>query len=413
LNTDNKLYIVRKLSADSKKDMKKIFSVLVIGLAFSFLFVPVIRGAVVTTTGEERVAAVPKNQVVNDDLFITGQEVLVEGTVNGDVYAAGGMVRIRGTVNGDVLAAGGNVEISGKITQDIRAAGGNVRIDEAQVGDSVTVVGGNISIDKETKIGGGLVFGGGSIDSQANVGRGITGGGGAVTLDGIVAKDIQVGAGALTLGSGAKVNGDLIYSSEEEPRFVGEATVSGKIRKVIPSQLSLAKELRPQYIRNVGQGIFRGLTIGFRIWSYFAALIVGLVILKLFPKESQIVAETVEKKLFSSLGWGFLIFLLAGPAFILGMVTLVGIPLTLILFMLLLIDLYIAKVFIGLAIGNWLGRILNQKVHVYVSFAVGLAVYTLLHTARYIGFFVEVVGCLAGLGALVIYARSVLQKRTK
>ena len=46
---------------------------------------------------------IAKNEVIDDDLIITGQNVIVDGTINGDLVVAGGKIVINGTVNGSVL----------------------------------------------------------------------------------------------------------------------------------------------------------------------------------------------------------------------------------------------------------------------------------------------------------------------
>ena len=391
--------------------MKKLGIVLMLLTFAGLVFAPVIRGMILIPTGKDKTVIVAKDEVIDDDLFISGDEVIFEGTVNGDLYAVGGVVTIRGTVNGDVLAAGGNIEISGEIADDVRVAGGNIRIDEATIGDSVSVVGGNISIDDETTIGGGLVFAGGSIVSRADVGRGIVGGGGSVTLEGVVVKDAHVGGEMLTLGSGAQVGGDLIYTSEREPRLVGEATVSGQIREFKPEGLRIAQGIDREEVERFGRGIFRGMQAGFRVWSYVAALLVGVVMLATIPKHSRGVVETLEKRFLGSLGWGFVVFILAGPALLLALMTVVGIPLALIFGALYLIDLYVAKLFVGMALGRWLKKVLNQKWSKYLSFILGLAAFYVLSALPVVGFIVGVVGRLTGLGALFGYKKELWAKR--
>ena len=46
------------------------------------------------------------NETVTDDLYVFGNNVVVQGTVNGDVIAAGSSVTIAGHVTGSVMAAG-------------------------------------------------------------------------------------------------------------------------------------------------------------------------------------------------------------------------------------------------------------------------------------------------------------------
>jgi len=391
--------------------MKKFLFFSVVVLNAVLICAPSALAVIAVPAGESKTVMLGKNEVVNDDLFISGDEVLVEGTVNGDLYAAGGMVTIRGTVNGDILAAGGNLEISGKIADDIRAAGGNIRIEKAAVGDSVSVAGGNLSIDEETTIGGGLVVAGGTIVSRADVARGVTGGGGSVNLDGKVGKDVYLGAGMLTLSSGADIAGDLVYSSEEKPQFVGEATVSGEIRQLKPEVMRVAGGVKNEDVRRLGEGIFRGIHAGFRVWSFFASLLVGLVMLALFPKVSEEVAGKISKRFFASLGWGLLVFIIAGPALFLLVITVVGIPLAMILGMLFLIDLYVAKLFVALALGSWMQKLLNQKWNHYIGFTLGLVAFYILHSLPWIGFMVWLVALLLGVGSLFQYKKLLWKKR--
>jgi hypothetical protein len=51
-------------------------------------------------------------EVIDDDVFITGDEVVIDGTVNGILFAAGGTIRINGTVNGDAFLAGYRIIVS-------------------------------------------------------------------------------------------------------------------------------------------------------------------------------------------------------------------------------------------------------------------------------------------------------------
>jgi predicted acyltransferase (DUF342 family) len=51
--------------------------------------------------------------VIDDDIYVCGDNVLISGTVLGDVIACGGLVSISGNVTGDVMAGAGNIVVSG------------------------------------------------------------------------------------------------------------------------------------------------------------------------------------------------------------------------------------------------------------------------------------------------------------
>ena len=55
------------------------------------------------------------NEVVEDDLYMTGDTMTVEGRVIGDVVAAGRMVIIEGVIEGDLIAVGQAIVIRGRV----------------------------------------------------------------------------------------------------------------------------------------------------------------------------------------------------------------------------------------------------------------------------------------------------------
>ncbi len=56
-----------------------------------------------------------KNEVIDNDLVITGQNVIVDGTIKGDLVVTGGKIVVNGTVHGSLLAAGQSLTINGAV----------------------------------------------------------------------------------------------------------------------------------------------------------------------------------------------------------------------------------------------------------------------------------------------------------
>lgn len=382
------------------KHLKSAVISLILALVFLLVIAPTVSAKIISS---EDIVTIAEDEIVDDDLFVSAENVTVKGTVNGDLYVAGGVVTVNGTINGDILAAGGVIDIAGTVKDDVRAAGGNITLNELEVGDNLTVAGGNVSIDDETSVGGSLTFGVGNFVSRARVGRSVLGGGGQVTLDSPIGGDVRVGAGRLTLGSETTVAGDLVYTSEKEALLDEAATVSGAIRQIVPEAEQIAKKL-PQ--------VFRRATYGFKIWSYLSALLVGFVLLYLLPSASFEVADEIRFKPGTNLLWGLLILLLAFPIFILLMISVIGIPLGIILFMLLLIEIYLAKIFVGLTLGEIIVEsFLKRDLNIYLQLAIGLAVYSILASLPIIRFFVWLLAVVLGLGAIFSVKRVLVTSR--
>src|SRR5215204_898097 len=77
--------------------------------------------AVETRSGDTVV--IGPDEVVDDDLYVTANNVVIDGTIRGDLVAFGQSITVDGTVEGDLIAAGRSVEIRGMVEDDARIAG--------------------------------------------------------------------------------------------------------------------------------------------------------------------------------------------------------------------------------------------------------------------------------------------------
>lgn len=347
-------------------------------------------------TSEETIT-ISAGEVVNDDLYVGGPIVNVAGIVNGDLYAGAGTVNVSGEVKGDILAGGGMITVSGKVTGSVRSGGGQVSINNAEIGGSVSVFGGSISINKDTKIGGGVLLGAGAADVDAEIARGIVGGAGTLAIGGKVGKEIKVAVDTFTIKKTAEIAGDISYTSENEIEVAQDAKVSGKVSQVVPEKPELSKGL---------SGVAGRMGLGFRVWAFFAALLLGSILIYLFPRSTEAISLRILQTPWQSFTLGFLVSILIWPAFILLMITGVGAPLGIILLGIFILGLYFTKIFIGLLFGRSLFEFLGKKgVSAYLTLTLGLIVYYLLTALPIIGPFVLLAAFLFGIGSLFIFAR--------
>lgn len=346
---------------------------------------------------------VPKSDVVEGDYFAAGETVTITGIVNGDAYVAGGNVIVEGVINGDLLTAGGVVNVRGKVAQDVRAGGGQVTV-SGDVGGNVTLVGGTLEIADSAKIAGSLVSAGGNLSVFAPIGKGATIGAGNATIGNSINGSVTAGVGELTLTPSAKVSGDLNYWSDKDANIAEGAEVSGKTIHNFPP-----KKERPE-ARKVLGGIFGF----FKIVSFLAALLIGVILIKLAPQFTENTSDTILKKPATSLGIGLLALIIVPIVILIAAITIIGIPIALILLVLFLITLYLAKIFVSVAIGKRLVEVTKLKAGEYATFILGLLVYTILTLIPIIGVIVGILVLFSGVGAIVMTKKSVYkQLRTK
>lgn len=141
------------------------------------------------------------DEVIDDDLFVSGQTVIVDGVVTGNLFAAGETVTVNGSVNGSLFIAGQLLAVNGAVDGSVYAAGYTLTLGDA------------------ASVGRNLYFGGFSLTTApaSRIGRSLYGGGYQLLLNGAVANDVTVGASALELNG--SVGGDVrgTVGNPEEP----------------------------------------------------------------------------------------------------------------------------------------------------------------------------------------------------
>ncbi|HSX41452.1 MAG TPA: polymer-forming cytoskeletal protein [Candidatus Saccharimonadales bacterium] len=331
----------------------------------------------------------PSGKVVDDDLYVSGQSIEIDGTVNGDVYAAGSSVNIKGTVNGDVIAAGQDVVIGGTVKGSVRAAGSNVRL-IGHAGGSASLAGQTVTVERSADIEGGAQVAGSTVNIQSRIGRGLVGGGSLFTIDSNIGKDASISAGTLNLSPTTRIGGNLVYSSDKFNKSDG-ATIAGETKEM--------KE--PKHGQeNAGKDTAFG-----ALYGLIALLAAGSLLLWLAPHATAGVAEVVTKQPVGAFGWGVLVMLLSLPVLVVLLISFIGIPLALISGVVLAAALYLAKYLVALSVGNVLRNRAGWKANAYADALIGLIVLTLVELIPVLGGLVKLTVALIGIGGILLYVR--------
>lgn len=382
--------------------MKRLFTLFAGFVLFGFCSSPAMAKVM---TMEKGTVVVAEDEVIEDDLYIAGEGVEIEGEVNGDVYAAGGTVTVTGQISGDLVIGGGEVRVSGTVGDDLWVGAGNVYLTGAIIGDGMNVGAGSVVIDEESTIGGSLLAGTGRLENDAPVGRNLMVGAGMLRLDAPVGGEMRVGGETIELGGKAQVAGDLTYMSEAELTLAEGASIAGETRRVESQYPTKAEKEKWEKEATKFAGAAH---VGMNIFSYFGALVVGLVALWIAKKQALAVAEIIQKSFAASLGWGLLVVVLAIPAILMLMMTGVGLPLAMIVLVTLLVDFYLAKIWASMAVGQVMQKQFGwKKLQVGWVFVIGLTAYYVLRMIPVVGGLVRLVAFLAGVGGMVMYLKSV------
>jgi cytoskeletal protein CcmA (bactofilin family) len=359
-------------------------TVLAIGLAGTALAAEFRHGQATTQ--------VAQGQTVDDDLFISGSSVRIEGTVHGDVYALGRSVDVSGTVDGNVFALARDVVVGGTVGGSVITAGQTVRLAGSHIGDGVTAAGTDLSSDSGTTLGGGALLAGQGLDWRAKTGRGVTAAASDITLGGPIGRNVNVQTGSLNLANGTAINGNLTYNSGQNLTRESNASVTGQIRRIEPK-----KHNQPQHH---GPNLLLGL------WGLVASLAVGCILLWIAPALSRGVPEMAARRPWASLGWGFLTLILTIPLVILMLITVIGIPLAILTVIAFAMALYLAHIFVAMAVGSQILKSAKQSYNRFAVLTLGLVVLFVVELIPFLGGLIRFLVLLFGLGAIVVYLYS-------
>ena len=120
--------------------------------------------------------SIASGEVVENDAFLAGTSVRVDGDVVGDVFAGGAVVEVNGKVDGSLFAVGQNVVINGSVGGTVYVAAVTLELGpEAETGKNVYFIGASAATAEESVIGRDLVVASMGANLSGEIGRNTVG----------------------------------------------------------------------------------------------------------------------------------------------------------------------------------------------------------------------------------------------
>ena len=214
-----------------------------------------------------------------------------------------------------------------------------------------------------------------------------------------IERDLAVVADRVRLTSKAIVGGKLRYWGETAPVIDEEATVRGAIiRCPLPAGWSL---------ENARRGLF-GLRVIATIVSFLSTLIVGLVLLRVYPIFTRRVTTTMRERPAAALGWGTVALVVIPIVAVSFLVTLFALPVGVILLALYVPTVYLARIYAITCLGQFLFRRQSDSPSLAGTFVAGLVLYSLLSLIPVVGGLLTLLVILFGLGALLMTKKELI-----
>jgi cytoskeletal protein CcmA (bactofilin family) len=339
--------------------------------------------------------SIPAGETIDDDLFVSGQTVRIDGRVRGDVYAFSKSLIVTGVIEGDLITAGAQVVLDGQVQGNVRAAGATIQLN-GSVGRNVLGAAHDIQLGSNGRVGGNMI---GAAESVSLIGTvdGSLSGAGNFDLQGNVGRGAELALESLTVGPQARIGGRLTYYADHEQTGIPAGVAAGGVRFVQTQNEHQRETVRRPDQRFSAVGNILSLT-----WLAGTA-VVGLVLLRLFPRFAAEFLAALETQPLPSLGLGVLALIGTIPVAILVGLTIIGIPISLLMGAGYFSGLLIGWIFLALAAGSILVGLVRKgrPWHPSWAFLLGLVVLYVLTRLPFLGALVTFVGLSFGLGAFL------------
>ncbi len=370
--------------------------ILFLGLALLLIFftLTATANAAIFRSGDN--VRITKGTTINDDLYIAGGTVNIDGVINGDLIVVGSNISLNGAVNGNLLAVGGQIFLNGDIKNSARIGTASAIIG-GHIGKDVVIGSGNVNLLGEGRIGRDLILGVGQARVGSSVGRNIRGSAGDLNINAPVGQSVIVSVGKLNINREADIGGGVRYTSDNRAWLSRSARIRGKVTHIPATRRE----------NNSAKQTFS--IISFLIGLSWL-LIVGSLLMAAVPRLTKEFTVAMDKRLWPSLGLGFLLLFFTPFAIILIFLTIIGIPIALIALFCYLLGLFLAKIYVGYYLGNKiLSDLLNRDIPWFWGLLIGEILILSLSLIPFVDFLVRLFVALFGLGALFLALLRVYQ----
>ena len=410
----------------------RILFVIMILMGGAFSFVSPARAQGINITVEDSIAA---GEVVNNDAFLAGTSVNIDGDVVGDTFAAGSIVEVNGNVEGSFYAVGQNVVINGSVGGTAYVAAVTLELGpEAALANNIYYVGASITTAEGSSIDRDLVLISMGAQLSGEIGRNTVGIIGPFELfrlfmDLIGRPLSEPQTGAISPGGYYQVESQPVLFSGFIPSLDWLTKTSTGELRLAGVNSNLASITEPSLNAQSGSSIDSDKVLGWLRWGveeYITLLIFGLIGFWLFSSFLNRSAKKLEAKPLQSTGIGllglvlsfaligvvilvFLLILMLGVGLgALGLWDLAwavwGVGFTslgLAFWLSLLFVSYGTKVIVAFLVGTLiLERIAPKSINYKIlPLLLGLLIYILLAWVPYFGWVIAVLVNAAGLGA--------------
>lgn len=322
---------------------------------------------------------------LSNDLFRADDSVSVSDDLNGSSFIAGNSVEIDSKVNGMLFSAGNVVNQSGE-SDYLFTAGNIVRVDSQKARDAF-IAGSEVNI-KSSLFERDLYVAGAKVTYDSEAGRNVYIGGSDVVISGTVNGNLTIYAENITIEKSAKIIGELKYTEDSKASIDDNAKI-GSIKKIKGEKAGAVVEVKPTFTTKLMNSIF----------SLANSLILGLLLMLIFPKLFESISNLKSDTILSNLAFGALTLIVLPIAALILMLTFVGLSAGL-----LAIAFYVIAICLSTIISTYYfaNIIFKDKIsNKYLLLLLGLTILYIIKLIPFISILASISLLCVGLGIII------------
>ena len=333
----------------------------------------------------------------NDSNFLADDNLVVEKNLGGNLFAAGTSVKVKGNIDGAAFLAGSRVTVTSE--QDYLFIGAqDIELDEATAKDAF-IAGQMINISNSNLRD--LFVAGQIVKIESTTARNVRAAGEKVVVSGTISGDLIIGADKLEIEEDTVIEGKLV---------INEDAIYEKPESVTISEIETYKDESANVHKKVNPLKIILYTIIDLIISYVTLLLIALLIVAVYKKFYANIKKFQKEENFplKALGIGFLTLIAVPVAAIIIMITVVGIPLSLIALGLYALFIYLSAIPSSYYVGSIIfkDKIKNE----YLLVAVSLLIFYAVKWIPLAGGLISFASLIFRLGTLVYMLKGIIKK---
>ncbi len=329
----------------------------------------------------------PEGEILTKETWISAQTINIDGEASNDLFAVAAAINLDGTFHGDVWGGGETVGAAGIFRDDVRLMSRTVQV-AGTFHKSLTAIGNTIKIERTAILHKNMLCLGENVIVEGSVDGNVRIMAQRVTLGGQIGGNVSLVTREISVLPGTVINGDLTYTAPKELVLSPSVILNGELTREFETPPTLQ--------------IFKSDLITHFIFG-LAALVTGLVLIGLFPHYTgaSLHALRTARGLSGLIGFVAL-FMLPVTASLL-LLTLIGLPLSILLFLFYFILLYLSKIVVALALGSAILRRREFSKRTAVApLALGLLIIYALTSLAAVSLLINILIAILGLGALLL-----------